>query len=191
MISKKEHMFQKRNIEYELMLALAKKNMHQRELAKLLDEPLSNIHRELNRLVNLNIIDFDEEGRNKTYHIKKGIIARNHILMAEIYKLSKLLSIYPGLQPIVQDILSQGKQSPMVILFGSYANFNAKMESDIDLYMETDDRKIKGAAEKIDSRLSVKIGDFDLDNLLVKEIVINHVIIKGFERFYEKIGFFN
>ncbi len=79
----------------------------------------------------------------------------------------------------------------MAILFGSYAKLIAKKQSDIDLYIDTDDKKIKKDVELINTKLSVKIGRYDKDNLLIKEIEKNHVIIKGVELFYEKNKFFS
>ena len=45
--------------------------------------------------------------------------------------------------------------------------------------------------KKINSRLSIKIGKYNKDNLLIKEIEKNHVIIKGVEIFYEKYKIFD
>ena len=51
--------------------------------------------------------------------------------------------------------------------------------------METKNKNIKKRAEEINSKLSVKIGKFNKDSLLIKEIIKNHVILAGAERFYE------
>ena len=78
----------------------------------------------------------------------------------------------------------------MVILFGSYAKSIPKDESDVDIYIETNDKKIKDSISNINDKLSVKIGDFNKDDLLIHEIIRNHAIIQGGEAFYEKLGFF-
>ena len=74
----------------------------------------------------------------------------------------------------------------MAILFGSYAKGIAKKDSDIDIYIETENRKIKEELSIIDSKLSIKIGKFDTSSLLIREIVKNHVILKGIEEYYAK-----
>jgi len=79
----------------------------------------------------------------------------------------------------------------LAILFGSYSKGLAKQDSDTDIYIETDNKKIKKELESIDSRLSIKIGEFSADNLLIKEIIKNHVIIKGVEDYYEKTKLFS
>ena len=78
----------------------------------------------------------------------------------------------------------------MIILFGSYAKGNEKSDSDIDIYLETINNKVKNKVKEINSRLSIKIGEFDLNSLLIKEIIKNHVIIRGLEEYYERNNFF-
>ena len=46
--------------------------------------------------------------------------------------------------------------------------------------------KIKNKIKELNSKLSIKIGEFDLNSLLIKEIIKNHVIIRGVEDYYEK-----
>ena len=38
----------------------------------------------------------------------------------------------------------------------------------------------------LDARVSVKLGKYDSNNILIKEIEKNHVIIKGVEEYYQK-----
>jgi hypothetical protein len=66
----------------------------------------------------------------------------------------------------------------------------AKKDSDIDIYIDTKDSKIKEDIEHIDSKINVKIGNYNKDSTLIKEIEKNHVIIKGIEEYYEKSKFF-
>ena len=70
------------------------------------------------------------------------------------------------------------------------AKENTKRESDIDIYIETKDEKIKEEVKKINDLINVKTGRFDTEDLLIKEIIKNHVIIRGAEEYYEKIKFF-
>ena len=79
----------------------------------------------------------------------------------------------------------------MILLFGSYARGNEKKDSDIDVYIETSSPKIKEDVRKIYDLISVKIGKFNREDLLIKEIIKNHIIIKGGEEYYEKIKFFS
>jgi len=184
------HMVQKRdNMDLEIVQFLVKQEYHVRGLAKALNESHSTILRKLNKLLKENVIDYKKEGKNKVFFLKKNIISMNYILQAEIYKLNSLITKYPDLMIIIEEILKKTDEK-LIIIFGSYAKFKAKNYSDIDIYIETKNRNIKKLVESIHSKINVKIGIFDLKSNLIKEIIKDHVIIRGFEEFYEKKQFF-
>ncbi|MBU2634411.1 MAG: nucleotidyltransferase domain-containing protein [Nanoarchaeota archaeon] len=177
------------NYLYEVLLFLLKKEMHQRELAKQLKTSLTRIQSILKNLQKTNVIDHNIVGKNHIYFIKKNLTSKSFILNAENYKLAKILTKNPELEPIFQDIIKKCN-SNLIILFGSYAKEKQKKESDIDIYIETTNQKIKEETQKIYDSLSIKIGKFNPNDLLIKEIIKNHAIIKGSEEYYEKIKFF-
>jgi len=184
------HMVQnKNNLGLEIILVLLKEKKHLREIARTLNESHSTVLRKINGLVNDNILDYKKEGKNKIFFIKEGLKAKNYIYSAEIHKLNKLLKKHPELSIIFGDI-KKNFQKGMIILFGSYAKGNPKSDSDIDIYLETNNNKIKNKIEEINSKLSVKIGKFDTKSLLIKEIIKNHIIIRGLEDFYERVDIF-
>lgn len=188
--SKKHHMNQIRiNYQYEILLSLLKKEMHGRELSKLLKISLKIIQKGLNELRTYNVIDYKVEGKNHVYFIKNNFIAKTYIINAENYKLIKIMHNYKILMPIFQDIIEISKCN-LIILFGSYAKEIPRENSDIDIYIETNDIKVKENVQKINDLIGVKIGSFNTDDFLIKEIIKNHVIIKGAEEYYEKIKFF-
>ena len=177
------------NVKYEIVLLLIKGKTHVRGLAHALKMSHSTVLRKLNELVKENILDYQTEGKNKVFYLRKNLQSQAFVFSAEHYKLTKLLRIYPELEVIIEELLKK-TSNRMVILFGSHAKFIAKHDSDIDIYVETKNRKLKDKLEDIHSKLSVKIGSFDPDADLVKEIIKNHVILKNVEEFYEKIKFF-
>ena len=179
----------KNNLELEIILTLLREKLHLREIARTLNESHSTILRKINELVKDNILDYKREGRNKIFFIKDNLKAKNFIYSAEIYKLNKLLKKHPQLSIIFEDI-KKNFSNGMIILFGSYAKGIPKIDSDIDIYLETNDNKAKNKIKEINSKLSVKTGDFDTNSLLIKEIIKNHIIIKGLEEFYERVEFF-
>ena len=184
------HMVQnKTNLELEIILALIKEKGHLREIARKLNEPHSTVLRKTNELVKENAVDYKIEGRNKTFFIKNSMQARIYVYSAEKYKLAKLLKRYPHLSIIFEDIL-KGVNGKMTLLFGSYAKFLAKPDSDIDIYVDTADNKIKQKLQEIHSKIRVKTGKFDKDSLLIKEVIKNHVVLRGIDEFYEKSKFF-
>jgi predicted nucleotidyltransferase len=183
-------MVQKRDyLELEIILVLLKGENYLRSIAKQLGESHSTILRKLNRLTTENVLDYKMEGKNKVFSIKKNLQAKNYIFNAERYKLIKLLRKYPKLDVIMDDV-SRATKETLIVIFGSYAKFVAKEDSDIDVYVETRNRDVKEQVESIHSRIKVKFGDFDLSSNLIKEIIKNHVILKGVEEFYEKTKFF-
>ena len=176
------------NISSEILNVLFGEEIHARALAKRLDINHMTVMRNLKELVSENVLEFRKEGRNKVYFLKKNMEARNYELISEFYKLNKTLEKYPELRKTIKNI-QQNKEIGLAVLFGSYARGTANKNSDIDVFIETKDRNLKKELELLNSRLSVKIGEYDRSSPLIKEIEKKHVIIKGAEIFYERIGF--
>ncbi len=171
--------------ELEIVLELLKrKELHVRGIAKVISQPHANVSRTMKKLLNKNIVDFRLEGKNKLFRLKKGLESLNYAYMAEHFKLSKLLEKYDYLSAIIEPILEKTGQK-LIIIFGSYAKFNAKKGSDIDVFIATSSRKLKTEIEDINLKLSVKIGELNKKNPLVREIIQDHVILRGVESYYE------
>jgi len=177
------------NIGYEIILVLLKGEIHLREIARKLKEPHANVLRRLAQLREDNIVDYKQEGKNKIYFIKNNFLAKQTVYRAENYKLIKVVNKYPELSIIFEEILKKIKNNT-IILFGSYSKFTANKESDIDIYIETNETNTIKNLKEINSKINGKIGNFDINSLLIKEIIKNHVILRGVENFYENTGFF-
>jgi len=173
----------------EIVGQLLNQNLHLRELSRKLEINPMTLSRKIKGLVEENILDFKEEGKNKIYFLKKTSESKANVFMAEQYKLTKTLKKYPSLRNLI-DKIQANKEISLSILFGSYAKGIAKRGSDIDIYIETPNKKIKQDLEILNSKLNIKIGKYNKDNLLIREIEKNHVIIKGVELFYERNKFF-
>src|SRR3989338_4682128 len=183
------HMVHNKNLNLEVILMLLKNKAHLREIARALNESHSTILRKINELLKENVLDYKKEGKNKIFFIKNNLKAKNYVYSAEIHKLNMLLKKHPELSIIFEDI-KRNFSKGMIILFGSYAKGIPKKESDIDIYLETNDDGLKNKIKAINSKLSIKIGKFDTKSLLIKEIIKNHIIIKGLEDFYDRVDFF-
>ncbi|MEK6863354.1 MAG: nucleotidyltransferase domain-containing protein [Nanoarchaeota archaeon] len=173
------------NLELEIVESLLRADNYVRGIAKKLNESHSTIFRKLNNLKGKNVIDSRKEGKNKIFYLKDNIIARSCILQAELHKLTKLLRHNPELGIIFEEILKKTDET-LIVLFGSYAKGLAKKNSDIDIYIETKNRNVKKIVGDIHSKISVKIGTFDTKSPLIKEIIKDHIIIRGIEVFYDK-----
>ena len=182
------HMEQK-DYTLEVINELLKNPAHVRGMAKALGTNHMSISRRIKELFKENVVDYKEEGKNKVYFLKKNAESRSYAFMAENYKLARMIKKYPELRRIVE-VIHQTRKIRLAVLFGSYAKGIAKPESDIDVYIETMSNELKKNIERINAKLSVKIGRYDKSSLLIKEIEKNHVILKGIEEYYEKNKFF-
>ena len=183
------HMEQK-DYKLEIVDELLKNDNHARGIAKNLETNHMIIVRKMNNLSKENVVDYRQQGKNKVYFLKKSAEAKAYAFMTESYKIVRILKKYPQLRGIVEKI-QKNKEIKLAVLFGSYAKGTAKTESDIDVYLDSTNGVLKKELEKLDTKLSVKIGKYNKSNLLIKEIDKNHIIIKGIEQYYEKSGFFD
>lgn len=180
------HMVQKRDITLDVILILLSGDMHLREISRALKISHTTLSRKLDELLRLGILDYRLVGKNKLFSLKNNLKARNVILNAERYKLNLFLEKYPKLNILFDDIIkTAGKH--MILLFGSYAKFDSNINSDIDIYINSSVHSLKEKVESLNSRLSVKLGEFNQNSLLIKEIIKNHIILRGAEEFYEEI----
>ena len=178
-------MVQKRdNKEMEILAYLFNSEAHIRGMEKAIKIPHATLIRKLGKMEKQNIVDYRIVGKNKQYFIKRNLRSRKMLEIMENYKLIKFFEKYPHLEPLFEEIIKKCS-SELIILFGSYAKGIPKPESDIDIYIETGEQNVKKMAEEINSKLSIKIGKFNKDSLLIKEIIKNHVILMGVEQFYE------
>ena len=179
----------RKDYNMEIVLELLKGSNHIRGLAKALSTNQTTIARKVNDLTKRNALDYTVSGKNKVYSLKKTAEARQHVFMAEHYKLLQSLNKYPIVRAIAEGI-QKNKMAQLAVIFGSYAKGIAHKDSDIDIYIEGNNKKLKRELELMNSKSSIKTGGYDRKNLLIKEIEKNHVIIKGVEQFYENSGFF-
>ncbi|PIU88265.1 hypothetical protein COX58_03095 [archaeon CG_4_10_14_0_2_um_filter_Archaea_38_6] len=173
---------------FEIVDELLKSSSHARELARKVRMSHMGVIKVLSSLKKGNVVDYVTEGRNKIYSLKKTIESKAYIIMAEEYKLLKIIQKYPLLRNITEK-LQKNDKIIIALLFGSYAKGIAGKNSDIDVYIDTENKNIKKEAEQISTKLSVKIGQYDESSLLIKEINKNHAIIKGVEAYYAKRKF--
>jgi predicted nucleotidyltransferase len=180
---------EQKDYSLEIVNLLLKEKLHVRALAKKLNTNHMTISRKIKILLEENVVDFKEQGKNNIYFLKNNSEAKSFVFIAENYKLKQLLKKHPPLRQIIEKIQVNNKIK-LAIIFGSYAKGLAKKTSDVDVYIETQNLGLKKELEMKDSMLSIKIGKYNKSSLLIKEIEKNHVIIKGVEKFYEKSGFF-
>ncbi len=174
-------MFQKRN-DFEIVGLLQKGPNHLRSIAKYFNLPPSTTMRILNSLVEENVLDFKEVGKNKEFFLKDSPERKIYEFFVEHYK--KLACLQnPMIRKITEEIAKITKNNELVILFGSYAKGLETKTSDIDIFVETNNKQTREDLELLSNKLSVKMGDFDNNSLLGKEILNNHIVLQNVERF--------
>jgi len=177
------------NLTNEIVALLLKEDLHTRAIAERLSSNHATVLRKLRDLTDDNIVDFHAEGKNKVYTVKRSIEGRNAAMIAEMYKQSLMVSRYPVLRGIVRAV-QEIPDIPLALLYGSYAKGLATKGSDIDIFVETPDPGVKKQLEQRHSLMSVKIGVFDTNDLLVREIIKDHILIRGVEAYFDKTGFY-
>jgi len=183
------HMKQK-DYNLEIVNELLKGENYLRGLASKMGTNPMMVSRKLGELFHLNVVDYKLQGKNKVYFLKKTAESKCFVFMSEHYKLALLLKKYPSLRNII-DVIHKNNKIHLASFFGSYTKGFETSKSDVDIYVETNNPNIKKELERIDSKLSVKIGKYSQGDFLIKEIEKSHVIIKGVEEYYEKNKFFD
>jgi predicted nucleotidyltransferase len=173
----------------EIILLLLRGPLHPRGIAESLGTNHATVLRRLAVLVGNNVLDYTIEGKNKIYFLKKTIEARNYAITAELYKQSRAITTHPLLRGVVKAVLDVS-DIRLALIFGSYAKGTPHQDSDIDLFIETAQREIKINFQKQFSILNVKTGQFDIGNSLIREIISDHIIVKGVEEYFEKVRIF-
>lgn len=145
----------------------------------------------LKKMETSDILVSKSEGKQKYYSINlRNPVIKSLLLEVEVEKSKDFLQKNAKINLALKEI--SGK---IVCVFGSYAKGIQKSGSDIDLFVVGGSRAhIKKIAQKYDLDLSEKIYTekqfikaLKEKSPLISEIVSNHIIIKGFEDFIEKV----
>ena len=165
------------------------KRIYGRNIAKKLRMNQKTISNILNKLEKEHILKFTQEGKNKYYYLNefypyiKEIIqlieTQRKINFLEKYK--KLKEFFLKLEKMAEEIL---------IIFGSYANLSANEKSDLDVFVIGGIRDIEDLEELYNVKINIVKSNknkFDKKEHIIKEIIKNHIILKGVEGFVELI----
>lgn len=178
------HMKQNK-INKEIFVLLKKEDLHQRELARKLQTSQTNIRRALISLGEDNIVDYRGVGRSLSYFIKDSLESKVFEKYVEIYNLKKALK-KPVLRKIYGEILEKINlgvlpQNSIIVLFGSYAKNLETKQSDVDIYIDSDNKSHKLEIQKISNKINVSQGEFDKGSFLLREIKKDHIILNNLE----------
>ncbi len=169
------------------------KEYYIREVEKLLDVSSRTALVTLAKLEKKGILESQTKGKIKTYAIRKSTLSRESLLLTEQYKEIQFLEE----NHLIKEVLEKADEymQGIVLIFGSYAKGIQKDDSDLDMFIvgKFDEAKIKdvGKTYGIDIDIKsypVKIFSKEIhDDVLLKEIVGNHILIRGAEGFVRKV----
>ena len=153
---------------------------------KMNQKTVSNI---LNSLERQHIVKFKQEGKNKYYFLNKlNSSTKEMIKLVEINKRIILFEKYKKLNLLFSEIEKRAKG--ITIIFGSYANFTKNERSDLDVFVMGNILELNDLEElhgiKINVIKSAK-DKFKSNDLFLKEVISNHILLKGVEEFIDLI----
>ncbi len=162
------------------------RRIYGREIANKYKLNQKSVANALIRLEKGNILKYKTEGKNKYYFLNEfNPYIKEIVQISEVEKKYEFLKKNKVIEKLIREI--EGQKSKIIILFGSYAKGTATKNSDLDLYVVGDFDK--GNLEK-DYRIKIQVvksneEKFDSRNPLIKEILENHIVLKGIEEFVD------
>lgn len=148
----------------------------------------------LAKLEKKGILESKIRGKIKTYSIKKSGLSREYFVLTEQYKKIQFLEK----NHLIKEVLEKAEDymHGMVIVFGSYAKGLQKNDSDLDIFIvgKYDEDKIKEVGKNYGIDINIKwypmkIFEKEINtDILLKEVIENHIIIKGVEGFVWRVA---
>ena len=163
------------------------KRVYGRGLAKKFNLNQKTISNILNKLEKKGILKFKQEGKNKYYFLNKNNSGLKDILkLIELNKKIKFVNTNSKLGELFKEI--EENMSGILIVFGSYAKEIQKKDSDLDLLVLgkiKDTRKLEDSFGIEINLVNMDKKKFNLEEPFIKEIMENHVVLKGVEEFID------
>lgn len=165
------------------------KKIYGRQIASKLKMNQKTVSNMLNRLEKEGILKYSTEGKNKYYFLNRlNPQIKDIIKMLEIARKNKFIQKHSKLKDLFYAL--EKRTNGTLIIFGSYANFTSNKESDLDVFVIGSIEN----TEDLENLYKIKINIINSDRekinkeeVFVKEVIKNHIIIKGVEEFVELI----
>ena len=160
-----------------------------REVEKLLKISPRTAQLILEDLEDKGIIESKVRGKIKTFKLNPSEFTKRYLVFVEQYKVIAFLEKKLLIKEIIEKIAPHVKG--IGIIFGSYAKGLEKKGSDLDIFVagEYNDEEVKKVSKNLGIEISVKcyppkIFEKSLTkDILLKEVLKNHVIFLNAERF--------
>ncbi len=159
------------------------KKLYLREISRLSKIPLRNIQVTLSKLEEDSIIKSEFKGKNKYFCLNLDNIRIKYlILKAEIHKTITFLNRYPQFTAFLKEIKDI---EACIIIFGSFAQFSANKDSDLDLLIISNEKidlphyLIPNKIHEIKLTKKDFIEAVEEDEIFIKKIKENHIILNN------------
>ncbi|MBW6442594.1 nucleotidyltransferase domain-containing protein [Patescibacteria group bacterium] len=153
---------------------------------KMNQKTVSNI---LNSLEKQNILKYSTEGKNKYYFLNKlNIQVPDLLKIIEIARKNEFIKKYSNIKELFVEL--EKRSSGILVIFGSYANLTNNEKSDLDIFLIGKIKEFNELEEKYHIKINlIKLNKdkFNKEDIFIKEVIKNHIILEGVEKFIELI----
>ncbi|MFH1399477.1 MAG: nucleotidyltransferase domain-containing protein [Candidatus Woesearchaeota archaeon] len=164
-----------------------------REVGKLLKISPRTAQLILEGLEDKGVIESKTKGKIKAYKIKLSEFTKKYLVFVEQHKAISLLENNLMLKEIIEKITPN--INGIGIIFGSYAKGTQNKESDLDIFVAGDYNReeIKKVSRILGIAISVKCYPMETfekninKDILLKEILKNHIVFVNVEQFIQKV----
>lgn len=165
------------------------KRIYGGQIAKKLKMNQKTVSNVLNALEKQNIIKYFTEGKNKYYFLNK--LNPQILDILKIIELERKNNFFTKYSKFRELFIALGKKaSGILIIFGSYANFTSNEKSDLDVFVLGKIGEVKDLEEKYGLKINIIKSNkdkFNKEDVFIKEIIKNHIVLKGIEEFIDLI----
>jgi len=163
------------------------KRIYGGQIAKKLKMNQKTASNVLNSLEKENIVKYATEGKNKYYFLNKLNPKIGDILkIIEIERKNVFTEIHQDQRELFP--LLEKKATGILVIFGSYANFTNNSKSDLDVFSLGNISEVEDLEERFNIKINIVKSSrekFNKSDIFIKEVIRNHVILKGVEDFIE------
>jgi uncharacterized protein len=170
-----------------------KREYYIREVEKILKISPRTSQTILESLENKGIIESKKRGKIKLYKIKISEFTKRYLVFVEEYKTIAFLENKLLIKEIIEKITPH--IDGIGLIFGSYVKGIEKKDSDLDIFIigNYDKKKVNKISKIYGIKISIKfypIKTFEENinkDILIEEILKNHIIFTGTKRFIKEV----
>lgn len=165
------------------------KNLYIREVNRILNISPRTAQLILDSLESKGVLESTVRGKIKSYTLRKNSTSIHYIILAESYKTTIFTDNNPIIREIVERILPL--TSGIGLIFGSYAKGTQNKGSDLDIFIvgQAEVNKIREISKTYQIEINLVVYPLEKyksvinKDILVKEVLENHIAIKNIDGF--------